>query len=152
MDNLVAHIYCFGYFFFLNSQQWITQTVHCILPYASGKIGALCADTLKANEDDFAPFCEYTDDVTNFDQYVNVVRDTAEWGGHLELRALGMALDRPIHIYSVQSGKDPLTIHDDDTARGASDGNKDPILLSYHLHYYALGEHYNQVVIIKKET
>ncbi len=109
------------------------------------KQGALCAHTLKANEDEFAPFCEYTDDITNFDQYVNVVRDSAEWGGHLELRALGMGLDRPIHIYSVQSGKDPLAIHDDGT------GNKDPILLSYHLHYYALGEHYNQVVI-KKEV
>lgn len=27
-----------------------------------------------------------------------------------------------------------------------ADDDDDPIRLSYHLHYYALGEHYNQVV------
>jgi OTU domain-containing protein 6 len=70
-----------------------------------------------------------------------MVRNSAEWGGHLELRALGMALDRPIHVYSVQSGNKPLAIHDDHDNNG-----KKPILLSYHLHYYALGEHYNQVI------
>lgn len=102
--------------------------------------GALCADTLQANEAEFAPFCEYSDDITSFDQYVDSVRNSSEWGGHLELRALGMALDRPIHVYSVQSGKDPLVIHDDAV------GQNDPILLSYHLHYFALGEHYNQVI------
>jgi OTU domain-containing protein 6 len=106
--------------------------------------GSLCADTLQANQDEFAPFCEYTDDITSFDQYVEMVRNSAEWGGHLELRALGMALDRPIHVYSLQSGKDPLAIHED------CDSGKDPILLSYHLHYYALGEHYNQVVKAEK--
>lgn len=103
--------------------------------------GALCADTLLANQDEFAPFCEYTDEVTSFDAYVNLVRSSAEWGGHLELRALGQALDRPIHVYSVQSGSKPLAIHDE-----RNDGEKTPIRLSYHLHYYALGEHYNQVI------
>jgi OTU domain-containing protein 6 len=76
--------------------------------------------------------------VTSFDDYVDRVRNSAEWGGHLELRALSLALERPIYVYSVQSGTKPLEI----------DGGKDkpPIRLSYHLHYYALGEHYNQVV------
>lgn len=76
----------------------------------------------------------------SYGDYVNQVRNTAEWGGHLELRALSLALDRPIHVYSVQSGAEPLKID-------AGAGNDDsPIRLSYHLHYYALGEHYNQVV------
>jgi OTU domain-containing protein 6 len=101
----------------------------------------LCADALIANQDDFAPFCEYTDDVASFDQYVERVRNSAEWGGHLELRALGGALDRPIQVYSLQSGSKPLSINDE-----RNDDNKKPIRLSYHLHYYALGEHYNQVL------
>lgn len=102
----------------------------------------MCAETLQANQDEFAPFCEYTDTVTSFDAYLDQVRDSAAWGGHLELRALGMALDRPILVYSLQSGSKPLAIHDD----GNGSDQKEPIRLSYHLHYYALGEHYNQVV------
>lgn len=99
--------------------------------------GGLCADTLTSNEAEFSPFCEYTDEVTSFDDYVDQVRNSAEWGGHLELRALSLALKRPIYVYSVQSGTKPLKI---------DGGDKPPIRLSYHLHYYALGEHYNQVV------
>ena len=105
--------------------------------------GSLCADALLKHEDEFAPFCEYADGISTFDEYLSKVRNSAEWGGHLELRALGVALNRPIYVYSVQSGAKPLAIHED------SEGVKtdeEPILLSYHLHYYALGEHYNQVI------
>lgn len=70
----------------------------------------------------------------------------------MELRALSMALDRPMHVYSLQSGSTPLCIdggnHNDDAT---SDMAKDPICLSYHLHYYALGEHYNRVVPHKED-
>ena len=103
--------------------------------------GSLCADTLLQNQDEFAPFCEYTDSISTFDEYLNSVRNSAEWGGHLELRALGIALGRPIYVYSVQSGAKPLAIHEAEKEISA-----EPILLSYHLHYYALGEHYNQVI------
>ena len=108
-----------------------------VLP-RSGLAGALCADTLTEHEEDFAPFCEYTETVTSFSDYVAQVRNSAEWGGHLELRALGMALGRPIQVYSLQNSQEPLLI-------GETSGSP-PIRLSYHLHYYALGEHYNQVV------
>lgn len=100
-------------------------------------LGALCADTLQSHQDEFAPFCELNDDIATFDDYVQRVRDSAEWGGHLELRALGMALDRPIHIFKA-GASEPLHIHEQ--------GCGEPIRLSYHHHYYALGEHYNQVV------
>mmetsp|Transcript_15244 Transcript_15244/g.37619 ORF Transcript_15244/g.37619 Transcript_15244/m.37619 type:complete len:321 (-) Transcript_15244:437-1399(-) len=110
-------------------------------------IREVCANTLRAHEDEFSPFCEYDDEVTNFDQYVDKVRDSAEWGGHLELRALRIALDRPILIYSVSNGREPLEIHSESETSDKSDTDKkEPIRLSYHLHYYALGEHYNQVV------
>lgn len=100
------------------------------------KIRGVCAAALKEQEDEFAPFCEFTDTVTNFDQYVERVRNSSEWGGHLELRALSQGLKRPIVVYAASKPK--LTMGEE------NDG--EAILLSYHLHYYSLGEHYNQVV------
>ena len=35
--------------------------------------GALCADTLLEQKDEFAPFCEYTDAIPIFEQYVEKV-------------------------------------------------------------------------------
>ena len=122
---------------------WSQHILSCTILFScwGGTSGSLCADTLSEHQDEFAPFCEYTDEITSFDEYLSKVRNSAEWGGHLELRALGIALGRPILVYSVQSGAKPLAIHEIEEGAGA-----EPILLSYHLHYYALGEHYNQVV------
>ena len=103
-------------------------------------VRALCAQTLQAHADDFSPFCEYTEAAPDFDAYVNQVRSSAEWGGHLELRALSMALSKQVHVYSAQSPT-ALIIGEDHVKE-----DENPIRLSYHLHYYALGEHYNQVV------
>jgi OTU domain-containing protein 6 len=121
---------------------------HCLYRAVGAQIGkpyteirSLCADALEANREELAAFCEYSDTVSSFEDYVEMVRSSAEWGGHVEIRALSMVLDRPIHIYSVQQGKDPLVVHEESAS--------DPILLSYHLHYYALGEHYNQVVPVE---
>jgi hypothetical protein len=121
-------------------------------------IGSRCAQALERHEEELAAFCELSDQVSTFAQYVDQVRNSAEWGGHLELRALSMALARPIHVYSVQQGKDPLIIihqqqQEEDQEQETEEINSNnnhadvrPIRLSYHLHYYALGEHYNQVV------
>jgi OTU domain-containing protein 6 len=100
----------------------------------------LCATTLAQNEDEFSPFCEYTEDIPSFDAYVERIRNSADWGGHVELRALSLALKRPIIVYSAQQSH-PLEIHLEDF------DEKDPIRLSYHLHYYSLGEHYNCVML-----
>lgn len=67
----------------------------------------------------------------------------------MELRALSMALRRPFHIYSIQSANgEPLVIDASLEASGALSA-VEPIRLSYHLHSYALGEHYNLVVPIE---
>jgi OTU domain-containing protein 6 len=112
-------------------------------------IGSLCADTLAAHPDDFSPFCEFPEDdddtdstnMGKYEQYVSKVRLSSEWGGHLELRALAMALERSILVYQSNS-PDPLEI----VGGGVPTPANEPIRLSYHKHYYALGEHYNQVV------
>lgn len=120
----------------------------------------MCADALLEHEEEFAPFCELTDEITSFEAYVESVRSSSNWGGHLELRALSVALQRPVHVYSVNnnggggSGNDssePLVIDaaavvsSQSTSASAS---VEPIRLSYHLHYYSLGEHYNTVVSV----
>lgn len=90
---------------------------------------------LEQNEDEFAPFVEFSDEVTSYQQYVDRVRSSSDWGGHLELRALSMGLSRGIVVYSATQPKLVL-----------GDESDSAVLLSYHLHYYSLGEHYNQVV------
>jgi len=109
------------------------------------------------HSDDFQAFCEYDEDdeedgaVTDFETYVNRVRSTAEWGGHLELRVLSRALRRPIVVYSAQTAttKKPMIIADDSV--GDEIDNDNPIRLSFHQNYYALGEHYNQVVPFEED-
>jgi OTU domain-containing protein 6 len=39
----------------------------------------------------------------NFDQYVQKIRTTSEWGGQLEIQALSNALKIPIWIYSAEA-------------------------------------------------
>ena len=101
-------------------------------------IGEMCASSLQKHEEDFAPFIEYTETAPTFDAYVDRVRNSADWGGHVELRALSLALKRPIIVYSAHQ-VEPLQIH-------AEYEDVEPIRLSYHLHYYSLGEHYNCVL------
>jgi len=100
-----------------------------------------CADVLAANPTEYSPFAEFdnTKNITNYEDYVHHVRTSAEWGGHLELRALSNALKRNIVVYSAEAV--PLRMECDD-----KEVVDDDILLSFHRHYYALGEHYNAVV------
>jgi OTU domain-containing protein 6 len=109
------------------------------------QIRRLCATTLRESAEVYLPFCEFDDEkgIVDFESYVYSVENSAEWGGHLELRVLSKALGRPIHVYSIQS-QHPLVVEEETT-----DGSiLEPIRLSYHLHYYALGEHYNHVVSV----
>eukprot|EP00591_Stephanopyxis_turris_P005165 CAMPEP_0195520178 /NCGR_PEP_ID=MMETSP0794_2-20130614/16337_1 /TAXON_ID=515487 /ORGANISM="Stephanopyxis turris, Strain CCMP 815" /LENGTH=299 /DNA_ID=CAMNT_0040649475 /DNA_START=52 /DNA_END=951 /DNA_ORIENTATION=+ len=99
------------------------------------KIRNLCADTLASSEEEFAPFAETEG---SYIDYVEEVRSSANWGGQLELRALARALRRPIVVYSAEAT--PLTMAEADADDEA------PIQVSFHRHYYALGEHYNSVV------
>ena len=65
----------------------------------------------------------------------------AEWGGQLEIRALCEYLHRPIHVYEANM---PVLIMSEENVRS----DESPIILTYHRHYYALGEHYNSVTSI----
>lgn len=104
------------------------------------QIRSMCADELGAKREDYEPFADLSDmKVDNFDDYVEKVRDSNEWGGHLELRALSHKLNKTIVVYSTEG---PLEIK----VEGQDDDEENVIRLSFHRNYYALGEHYNSVV------
>lgn len=100
----------------------------------------LAAEELTNNREEYEPFFIAEDSTVSFEQHIQQVRDTAEWGGHIELRALAKALHKNIMVYSA-TAPSPLKI---DCGDNSNDHNQ--ILLTYHRHYYALGEHYNVLV------
>lgn len=61
------------------------------------------------------------------------------WGGQLELRALCESLERNIWVYQDDANTPVLKM-------GNQPLSSTPLRVSYHRHFYALGEHYNSVV------
>ncbi|KAG5747991.1 hypothetical protein H9Q72_003300 [Fusarium xylarioides] len=82
--------------------------------------------------DDFAPFLE--DDLQD---YARKMRDTAEWGGQLELMALARQYKAEIRV--VQDGR----LERIGEEEGAESGKT--LWLAYYRHGYGLGEHYNSL-------
>ena len=129
-----------------------------------GKIRSICADTLMgANRAEYEPFAECGEGHANdadggnhpatYEEYVNNVRSTSTWGGQLELRALSEGLKCPIVVFSAEGP--PLTMGAEyATADGSGEVDTDDedwkskkaLLVSFHRHYYALGEHYNSII------
>ncbi|KAJ0163586.1 OTU domain-containing protein 2 [Colletotrichum tanaceti] len=100
------------------------------------------AEWMTAHPDDFAPFLE-----EDLEAYARKIRDTAEWGGQLELAALANAYGVEIRI--VQDGRtERIGPSAGDTDGAASEepgaGGKE-IWLAYYRHGYGLGEHYNSL-------
>ena len=128
-----------------------------------GKIREICANVLLgSNRAEYEPFTECGeghascnnggDHPATFEEYVNKVRSTSTWGGQLELRALSEGLKCPIVVFSAEGP--PLTMGAEYAPAGTQGGSCDDygwdvnkaLLLSFHRHYYALGEHYNSVI------
>lgn len=98
---------------------------------------------MEAHPDDFAPFLLAAEDGTDLNTHIAQIRDTAEWGGQLELSALASAYD--VNIRVLHDGRSELI-----TPAGAADEGEDsdkrPMLwLVYYRHGFGLGEHYNSL-------
>ena len=105
------------------------------------RIRHACAEEMKEKREEYEHFADLAEmKVENFEEYVEKVRDSSEWGGHLELRALAQSLKKTIIVYSTEA---PLEIKTDG---GGGIDDEGVIRLSFHRQYYALGEHYNSVV------
>ena len=90
----------------------------------------LAAFYIISNKDDFIAFLDDQD----IDSYCAEIKDTAAWGGELEIVALSKALG--IEICVLQVGNE-LNV-----------GQGERIQISFHRHSFGLGYHYNSVVDI----
>ena len=108
----------------------------------------LAANYMRTYREEFEPFLGLDESNTNddYEAYCNKVESSvlAEWGGQLEIRALSCALNKKILIYDAQAPV--LTISNNDN------NDDDIIRLTYHRHYFSLGEHYNSVVSINDDS
>lgn len=88
---------------------------------------------IEGHPDDFVAWLDEP-----LDQYVEKIRDTAEWGGHLELLALAKSYN--VEICVLQNGESQ-------NIEPGLQGSKDPvkIWLAYYRHGFGLGEHYNSL-------
>jgi OTU domain-containing protein 6 len=100
------------------------------LPYKTVRRAA--AAYMLGHADDFAGFMEEP-----LESYAVRMRDTAEWGGQLELVALANAYGVEIRV--LQDGS-PEVI----APSGGAEG-KGEIWLAYYRHGFGLGEHYNSL-------
>lgn len=84
------------------------------------------------NSDDFLPFLEEP-----LEDYVKRVKDTGEWGGHLEILALAKAYGVDINVLQGDGKVEKIEC-------GV---NKMPtaLWLAYYRHSFGLGEHYNSL-------
>jgi len=90
---------------------------------------------------DFISFMESDTvvDKASFEKYCDKIANTSDWGGHLELHAMVRALQIPVIVYSATSPEVNM-------GEEFNQPNLIPLQITYHKHYYALGEHYNSVV------
>ncbi|KAK5658693.1 hypothetical protein OQA88_2093 [Cercophora sp. LCS_1] len=90
-------------------------------------VRGVAAEWIEAHGDEFAGFLEEP-----LGEYVSKIRDTAEWGGQLELSALAQAYKVTIRVVK-EGGIEVI-----------GEGEKE-LWLAYYRHGYGLGEHYNSL-------
>ncbi|KAG9185590.1 OTU domain-containing protein 6 [Alternaria panax] len=91
------------------------------------------ADWIQGHADDFADFME-----DPLPEHVRKIRETGEWGGHLELLALARTYG--LRICVLHSDGQVDRIEADDEVK-----EEDEIWLGYYKHSHGLGEHYNSL-------
>ncbi|KAL7901730.1 hypothetical protein HDV63DRAFT_376860 [Trichoderma sp. SZMC 28014] len=92
---------------------------------------------MEEHEDDFAPFLE-----EDFGGYVRKMRDTAEWGGQLELMAVARRYG--VEIKVIQDGRtENISGRQEEKEREGDEAKT--LWLAYYRHGYGLGEHYNSL-------
>lgn len=97
----------------------------------------LTATFMREHPEEFSPFLGFEPLDGMYQEYCSTVEsvEKAEWGGQLEIKALASCLQRCICIY------DGSTV-----IKMGEEFSGESIKISYHRHYYALGEHYNSLI------
>lgn len=91
------------------------------------------ADWIERHPDDYSPFME-----DPLPEHIRKIKDTGEWGGHLELSALARTYGLRICVLHSDGRVDKIE---------AEDGTQDmeEVWLGYYKHSHGLGEHYNSL-------
>lgn len=96
------------------------------------------ADHIRANKDElicYMPSTKTPDDIMSqeeFDDYCNQVEKTKAWGSQIEIQAISNSIKVKIEV--LQSSGSP-------TISGSE--FKKHLIVTYHRHFFGLGEHYN---------
>ena len=91
------------------------------------------ADFMTSHSEEFLPFLE-----EDLNGYVRKIRETAEWGGHLELSALARSYGVVINVVQGDGRVEKIE------SQGKV-GKVEEIWLAYYRHSFGLGEHYNSL-------
>lgn len=157
----------------LDAQTKLNDNAH---PFMA--VRQLCAEYMRHHRDEFAPFMLSDADMPLTDaEWEAYLRDLVDeqkavWGGHTEVVALSKMLKRKIEIYSAEAKMDV----GEEFAPAASSASVDaasagvasmalsspspspspappsvPLRISFHKHYFGLGNHYNSVVHDEEE-
>ncbi|XP_031628954.1 deubiquitinase OTUD6B [Contarinia nasturtii] len=78
-----------------------------------------------------------------FERYCLDLKNTAAWGGQIEISALSQILQVPIEVIQATG---PPTIQGDDKFKGPN------LVITFHRAMYSLGEHYNGTKPLNKNT
>lgn len=95
-------------------------------------IRQVAAAFISSNPDEFLPFLEQP-----LEEYTRTVRETGEWGGHLELMALAKAYGLIIHVLQGNGKVENI--------QGSEQSSAKQLWLAYYHHNFGLGEHYNSL-------
>lgn len=109
---------------------------------------AMTAEHILTEKEEFAPFLDIdvsstSDAPEELLAYCNRIRsmDSAEWGGQIELKALSALLSCQIVVYDLTAPSSKITM-------GEGTADSTPVRVTYHRHFYALGEHYNSTQLL----
>lgn len=105
-------------------------------PYLNVRHAA--AEFMTSHPGDFEAFMEEP-----LESYVRKIRDTAEWGGQLELQAIARSYGVDINVLQADGRVERISSGSGDQE------NVETVWLAYYRHSFGLGEHYNA---LKAET
>ncbi|KIY03089.1 uncharacterized protein Z520_01556 [Fonsecaea multimorphosa CBS 102226] len=101
------------------------------------KVRYAAAEFMARHPEDFEAFMEEP-----LNAYVGKIRDTAEWGGELELQAIARSYNVEINVLQASGRVERISSQDG--------SNNDAIWLAYYRHSFGLGEHYNALKKVDK--
>jgi OTU domain-containing protein 6 len=101
------------------------------------KVRHAAAGYIESHAPDFSPFIEDA-----IPEHVRKIRDTGEWGGHVELLALARAYGVVICVLHSDGRVDRIVGDENEEEKGEQE---DEIWLGYYRHSHGLGEHYNSL-------